>query len=288
MAGAVREVGVQMNRFPALFFSGFALTIALGVFSALTAVDRGLFPAYEWFALAAGLLGSVLTVVMYLTVVPRARSSEEMSATAMWQVAVTVVVFSYGLPLLFVVLATSGWSISAVLPFIPRPHLPGGRWLGVLEDLSVLGIPLLVVALPEYLKARGRAAAANVSSLVPGWLAGFASALTATYILLLHFGGFAEPDLRKAHIGVLSVAAFGVAVLLAPFYRVVAKECLQHGIAVVFDPAGWWSAWCDAYGEMRGAPAVAAEALRDSTGALGGGQGTGGSGDDPEVSAGAR
>lgn len=51
-----------------------------------------------------------------------------------------------------------------------------------------------------------------------------------------------------------------MAVVLTPFYRIVAKGCLQRGIAEVFDPWRWWSAWCIAYREMKGVPAVAATA----------------------------
>jgi hypothetical protein len=40
--------------------------------------------------------------------------------------------------------------------------------------------------------------------------------------------------------------------------QLVAKECLQRGFAVAFDPGQWWSAWCVAYREMRGEPEVSA------------------------------
>jgi hypothetical protein len=158
-----------------------------------------------------------------------------------------------------------------------------GSWWALLALACLIGIPALAVAVPEYLHTRGRAAA---SSLMPAWLAGFASVLTAAFILVLHssWGGQSAP-LGQAPVGVLSVAAFGVAVLLTPFYRAVATQCLQRGIAAVFDPARWWSAWCVAYQEMRAAPAATGEAgggavpgLADGTEVSGGGRGTGGTG----------
>lgn len=85
---------------------------------------------------------------------------------------------------------------------------------------------------------------------MPGWLAGFAAVLTVTYILVLHFDNL---GLASWRLGALSVAAFGAAVLLTPFYRTVANACWSAGIAEVFDPVRWWSAWCVVYREMKGA-----------------------------------
>lgn len=218
-------------------------------------------PALEPYFVATLLLWVVASVRACLDFMPRSCLPETVSATAMWRVAVTLTVLIFGLPVVVVVLARSSWSVDAVLPFFSRT-LPGERWLGLLEALLMYAVPVLIVLVPGYLQTQGRAAA---SSLVPGWLAGFASVLTAAFILMLHFGGIAEVDLRKAPTGILVVAAFGVAVLLAPFYRVVVEKCLQKGLAVVFDPARWWSSWCHAYREMRRAPAVTVEAGVDST-----------------------
>lgn len=257
-----------------LYFFVFAIVTLV-----LALLSRG-HPAVEPYLVATVLLSVVTSAKLCLSLVPPSRLPKTMSATATWRVAVTVTVFVFGLPVVFVTLARSSWSVGAVLPLFSRT-LPGERWLGLLEALFMYAVPVLVAVVPGYLQARGRAAA---SSLVPGWLAGFASVLTAAFILMLHFGGIAEVDLRKAHMGILSVAAFGVAVLLAPFYRVVVEKCLQQGIAVVFDPARWWSSWCDAYREMRRAPAVTVEAGVDGARAAAGGEpGTGGTGGNSEV-----
>jgi hypothetical protein len=193
------------------------LSIAVAVLGWLALLDRGLRPALVPILTAGGILLGLLGVVVRLSR-PRSGSPEGMSATAMWRVAVTVVLFCVGLPVIFIVLASNSWSTRAVLPLFSTLS-PSGRWLGLLEELLMLGVALLIVFVPDSLHARGRAA----RSLVPEWLAGFASVLTVAFILLLHFGGIAEANLRMAQMGVLSVVAFGVAVLLAPFYRIVAK-----------------------------------------------------------------
>jgi hypothetical protein len=250
-----------MSRFSALLLY-FAFFIAVAVLGWVALLDRGLRSTLVPFFVAGLIPLSLSGIVIHLSG-PRSRTPEGMSATAMWRVAVTVLVFFGGLPVIFVVLASSAWSTSAVLPLFSS--LPAGeRGLGVLEELLLFGVPLLVVTVPEALHARRRAA----NLLVSGWLAGFASAMTAAFILTLHFGGIAEANLRTAQLGALSVAAFGVAVLLAPFYRFVAKECLQQGIAVVFDPARWWSSGFAAFGEALRAPTDEPEPPADGRGAL--------------------
>jgi hypothetical protein len=257
MASAVPRRGVQMNRRMVALSSSLVVFVAVAVLGWLALLDRGLRPALVPFVTAGAFLLGVLGVVVYLTG-PRSRTPEGMTATAMLRVAVTVVVFFAGLLVSFVVLASSDWSISAVLPLFSTLS-PNERWLGMLEELCLLGVPLLVVAVPESLYARGRVA----SSLVSGWLAGFASVLTAAFIITLHFGGIAEVHLRTAQMGALSAAAFAVAVLLAPFYRFIAKECLQQGIAAVFDPARWLSSGFAAFGEIIRAPADVPEPVAD-------------------------
>jgi hypothetical protein len=235
--------------------------IAVLVLGGLGLKDGGLRAELVPFVTAACILVGVSGVVVRLTR-PESRSPEGMTATATWRVAVTVSVFFIGLPVVFVVQASSSWSMKAVLPlFSSLPH--GGRSLGTLEDLLLLGVPFLVVAVPESMHAHSRSA----SSLVTGWLAGFASVLTAAFILTLHFGGIAEVQMRTAQMGALSVAAFGLAVLLAPFYRFVASECAQQGIAMVFDPARWCSSGLAAFGEVIRAPTAAPEPPADGTGA---------------------
>jgi hypothetical protein len=263
------------------------LSLALSVLTLLAARNRAAAP----YAVAAIVVLFVVTVRYgVLGGVLRSHLPGTMTSGAMWRVTVMTLIFMLGLPVIFIVLATSGGFRSAVLAtFASDPGEHGWGALGVraaawLEAGSLLGIPVLVVVGPEYLRTRGRAVAAN--SLVPGWLAAFASALTAAYIVLLHFGAPGKAGLVKSPLGAWSVAAFGVALLLAPFYRVVAKECLQRGLAVVFDPGRWWSAWCVAYREMRGTSAAIAEAgepalaapvpaLVDSTKDSGGGRAAG-------------
>jgi hypothetical protein len=165
---------------------------------------------------------------------------------AKWRIGLTTMVFVLGLPSIFVVLATAGESSNGVFAgFIGRPGIYLDFW-GVLELVCFFGIPMLVVAIPARLHWKGRPWRA--SSHMPGWLAGFAAALTVAYILALHFDNL---GLAKWRLGALSVAAFGAAVLLAPFYRIVANACWEAGIAVVFDPLRWWSECCVACREMK-------------------------------------
>lgn len=182
------------------------------------------------------------------------------SKGAKWRSGVTATVFCLGLPSIFVILVTSGESSSGVFAaFIGRPGIYVDFW-AIPEVISFFGIPTLVVLIPGHLHSKDRPWRDN--SPVPAWLAGFAAVLTVVYILTLHFDNLGLADWP---LGVLSVAAFGTAVLLAPFYRIVANACWKAGIAVVFDPVRWWSAWCVAYGEMKGSTG-------DDAGLRGGGQ----------------
>lgn len=166
---------------------------------------------------------------------------------AKWRSRATATVFCLGLPSVFVVLATAGESSNGIFAgFIGRPGIYVDFW-GIPEVLCFFGIPTLVVLIPNNFHSKSRPW--RDSSPVPAWLAGFAAVLTVIYILTLHFDNLGLADW---HLGALSVAAFGTAVLLAPFYRIVANACWKAGIEVVFDPVRWWSAWCKAYREMKG------------------------------------
>lgn len=176
----------------------------------------------------------------------RAGWGEWRIAGAGWRVGTTFAVIWFGLPALLVTLATQGDSGSALTELFSR-RPAGQSFLFVLGYFCLELVPGLIVIVPEYLRSRGRAR--NADSSVPGWLAGLAGAATVAFVLLLYFDGAV---LAKTHIGVVSVAAFGVATLLAPFYKTVASTCLNSGIMNVFDPWQWWSKWCRAYGEMKG------------------------------------
>ena len=168
-----------------------------------------------------------------------------MGKGARLRISVTTIVFCLGLPSIFVVLATAGESSNGVFAgFTGRPGIYIDFW-SPLEIVCFFGIPTLMVFIPGLLKSKGRPW--RDDSPVPAWLAGFAAVLTAVYILTLHFDNL---GLAKWHLGALSVAAFATAVLLAPFYRIVANACWKAGIAEVFDPVRWWSAWLVAYREM--------------------------------------
>lgn len=176
----------------------------------------------------------------------RAGRGAQRIAGAGWRVGATLLVIWYGLPALLVTLVTQGDSGSPLTElFSTRPILQ--QYLFAVDYFPLFIVPGLIAIVPEYLRSKGRAS--NVDSSVPGWLAGFAGAATVAFVLLLHFDGGV---LVKAQIDVLLVASFGVATLLAPFYKTVASTCLDNGIMNAFDPWQWWSNWCHAYGEMKG------------------------------------
>jgi hypothetical protein len=189
-----------------------------------------------------------VVIVKYgaLDKLPRSNLPDNTTSLTMWRVAVTMVAICFGLPAALVMLATSGGSLNATFGFTSNSGLGWRVYLDIPEALCLLGIVALVVVLPEQLRTEDGPPAAN--SPVPGWLAGFASVLTVAFAFILHYD--AKSGLLKAPLGALTVAAFLVAALLAPFYRFLAQQCRQLGIVVVFDPVQWWSAWRVAYAEI--------------------------------------
>ncbi len=179
----------------------------------------------------------------------------EMTISAKWRVATIFSMFYIFLPVVIVDLATSG-NRRGVLAMIVNGPGNGGA-MGVPEGFSLLSIPILLVVLPEYLNLKGRDEVAD--SMVPGWLAGFSSAFTAVFIFTTRFGGAGQIELQKVPLGLWSVAAFGVAVLIAPFYKSVAKHCIKQGVAVVFDPLVWWRSFTESCMEIARAAKRAAE-----------------------------
>ena len=118
-------------------------------------------------------------------------------------------------------------------------------WLGDIElwcPWTVLG---LVVIFPEILHAKK--VPWGPERVLPAWLAGFAAALTWLLVFLLYFNGLHPLGGAAA----LAVGGVFAAVLLAPFYQVLARSCWQQGAVKVFDPREWWSSWSKAYQEVR-------------------------------------
>lgn len=132
-----------------------------------------------------------LNFLLY-TILQRAASWDRISSTT-GRVVVTTLVFFNGLPAALVVLATSGGYSSVLIQ-------QGSQdiW-GVLETLCAVGITLLIIVVPEYMRLRSQSPAAN-DSPVPTWLAGFATVLTAAFILMLHFG---DGILHGPHVGAI-------------------------------------------------------------------------------------
>jgi hypothetical protein len=223
----------------------FYLLFYIGFFAILV-----LYRHYPFLIPVATSYSAVVTVVIVrygaFDKIPRSNSPDNTTSMTMWRVAVTMVAICFGLPAALVMLATSGESLNATLGFTRNSGLGWRVYWDIPEALCLLGIVVLVVVLPEHLRTEDGPPAAN--SPVPGWLAGFASVLTVAFVFVLHYD--VKSGLLKAPLGALTVAAFLVAALLAPFYRLLAQQCRQLGIVVVFDPVQWWSAWCVAYAEI--------------------------------------
>ena len=171
------------------------------------------------------------------------------SSAARWRASLAVTAFCFGLPVLLAVLVTPSGSHGALIAlFGPDQGLVSVSPSDLLAGLLLLCLvvtPGLLIAVPTRLHVTGRTSREN--SLVPGWLAGFAAVVAAGEVFILHFLGDLLP---KSSLGTLSVAAFGVAVLMAPFFKAVAKSCWRGGIMVVLDPVLWWSKWVIAFKEM--------------------------------------
>lgn len=192
---------------------------------------------------------------------PSLRLPEAVGGAARWRVSLVATVFCFGLPVLLSVLVTpSGGHGALTALFGTNQGIVSFRpsnFLYFLLFLCLVAIPRLLIAVPMRLRVKGRAW--RQDSLVPGWLAGFAAVVVAGYVFVLHFLGDLLP---KSGWGALSVAAFGVAVLVAPFFKTVASSCWRGGVMVVFDPALWRSQWLIASREMTGKPATQLQHVR--------------------------
>ncbi len=151
--------------------------------------------------------------------------------------SVTALAFIAGFPLLVVVLATpSGGNGSAIAALIRNQG--SSSIAGEVGGVFVLAVPALVVAVPEILRRRlpWDGTADRAGELVSAWLAVGAAIATWAYLFLLRFGGQALSGQESLNTLAVAAVAIGVAVLLAPLYRIVARSCWKHGIAVIFDP----------------------------------------------------
>jgi hypothetical protein len=81
-----------------------------------------------------------------------------------------------------------------------------------------------------------------------GLIAVAASALTAAYIVLLHLGG---GPLRKVSIGPLVAGIVGLAVLITPLYRSLARACWSRGISGIVSFNEYQQDWYKMLKELR-------------------------------------
>lgn len=192
---------------------------------------------------------------------PSLRLPEAVGGAARWRVSLAAIAFCFGLPVLLSVLVTPSGSHGALTALFGADHgivsFSWSNWPYPLLLLCLVAIPQLLIAVPASLRVKGLAW--REDSLVPGWLAGFAAVVAAGYLFVLHFLGDLLP---KSGLGTLFVAAFGVAVVVAPFFKTVANSCWRGGVMVVLDPALWWSQWLIASKEMTAKPATQLQHVR--------------------------
>jgi hypothetical protein len=206
-------------------------------------------PPVVTFLAAVGVVGIVPLVRYWAFRVAGPFLPKAVSGPARWRVSLTVTALCFALPVLLAVLVTPTGSHGALTAlFGPDEGIVSVSPSDVLTGLLLLCLvvtPGLLIAVPTLLHAKGRASREN--SPVPGWLAGLAAVVAAVEIFVLHFLGDLLP---KSSLGTLFVAAFAVAVLMAPFFKAVARSCWRGGIMVVLDPVLWWSEWLIAFKEM--------------------------------------
>jgi hypothetical protein len=203
-------------------------------------------PSIVTFLSALGAVAIVVVVRCFVSVfLPK-----EASSGAKWRVSLVMTAFCFGLPVLLAVQVTpSGGHGALKALFGPDEGFLGlsssDLLAGLLLLLCLVVTPGFLIGIPTRLHIRGRALGEN--SLVLGWLAGLAAFTAAVEVFVLHFLGDLLP---QSGLGTLSVAALGVAVLVAPFFKAVASSCWRGGALVVLDPALWWSKSIIAFKEV--------------------------------------
>src|SRR5882757_7001720 len=165
---------------------------------------------------------------------------------ARWRASVSAVVLFFVSPFVLATIGTSGGSERAAITAFQN-ELSGESNVIAVETVFLFIVLLIVVAVPQVMHRLERPY--KPDSRLPGWLAGLAAVMTAAYIISLYFDRSVLPS---PNLGVVSFAAFGAALLLAPFYKAVARAEWQFGTETVFDPAQWWQSWCGAWQDITG------------------------------------
>lgn len=109
----------------------------------------------------------------------------------------------------------------------------------------LLGVPHRAFKYQIDQDGKGQAQHILLGLLIP-----VASILTASFILLLHFGG---GPLQKIDIKVLLAGTIPAVFLVAPWYRSVAKACWKHGVLGVFSVKSLKQGWSAAAKEVHDA-----------------------------------
>ena len=211
------------------------LAVAATVFGATGAV--ALFSQTDPVSLL-NIVGLIIWALLYLALLSYFGTmlSRATASPVAWVLIALGVIFLYSFPPLLAFLATNGGASFAHL--LLQQVNAGLNWLGILQNLLLILVPVLLIVLPEILRRKlvGAEKSATLETLLPNQLAFAAALATGLYAITLHF---AKGPLAKVSANQLAFAALAVVVLLNPFYKFIVTACWKHGIADVFDPRNW-------------------------------------------------
>ena len=121
-----------------------------------------------------------------------------------------------------------------------------------IEFILVATIFWLIVGIPDRLFriSLDTDGTGDVQHVLLGLISVAALALTSVYILQLHFD---DGPLSRIHPGPFTAAIILTTLLLAPFYRSLARACWRHGISGLFSPKSLRRTWSRTLTELDAA-----------------------------------
>lgn len=217
----------------------------LRIISWLATIGSGLF-LLSWISAAIphgqslSALGAAIAVVLLglasaAWTKGKLRSGSRLTATAVARIIIAGIVCILS-PYTLVALASSG-SITNVQH---HGHIFNWQvWLANFISGSAtffLYISLVEVSIVLHKNAPWKDVSESTQRLLPSWISAIASGLTGSIVISMHF---ADGPLMSISMGQAIVAAFAVAVLLAPFFRWFVKTSWDIGIVTIFNTTKW-------------------------------------------------
>lgn len=187
---------------------------------------------------------ALITLVLFCRVVILARRSHHRSKRSLRRTlgvtAVVVgVVYAFSVAIILATeslafLAASGSGSSPTSPTWSTVYSENGAVSSdeLASTIAVLGLLLWIPHLLFRIKLDVDGKDGVQSTLLAVITAG-ACALTGTYIILLHY---ADGPLRSVHVGTLVAGTLFTLVLVAPYYRALARTCWRRGMPLTLNP----------------------------------------------------